>query len=79
VDEALDVLQRTASLNDPELYFQVGQGRHSEGKKPVLKGAVCACLEKDARSSLRAHENIDNVHVWHRSGRNRYPSSPRAS
>lgn len=28
------------------------------------------------RSSLRAHENVDDVHVWHRAGRSRYPSSP---
>ena len=64
--------------NDPDLFFQVGQGRHSAGGRPVLHGAVCDCLEKDMRSSLRAREGLDHVHVWHRAGRDRYPSSPRA-
>lgn len=78
VDEVLDVLQRAEWRNDPDLFFQVGQGRHSAGGRPVLHGAVCDCLEKDMRSSLRAREGLDHVHVWHRAGRDRYPSSPRA-
>ena len=78
VDEVLDVLQRAEWRNDPDLFFQVGQGRHSAGGRPVLHGAVCDCLEKDMRSSLRAREGLDHVHVWHRRGRDRYPSSPRA-
>ena len=78
VDEVLDVLQRAEWRNDPDLFFQVGQGRHSAGGRPVLHGAVCDCLEKDMRSSLRAREGLDHVHVWHRRGRDRYASSPRA-
>merc|ERR1712025_118887 len=78
VDEVLDVLQRAEWRNDPDLFFQVGQGRHSAGGRPVLHGAVCDCLEKDMRSSLRAREGLDHVHVWHRAGQDRYPSSPRA-
>ena len=78
VDEVLDVLQRAEWRNDPDLFFQVGQGRHSAGGRPVLHGAVCDCLEKDVRSSLRAREGLDHVHVWHRAGRDRYASSPRA-
>ena len=79
VDEVLDVLQRAEWRNDPDLFFQVGQGRHSAGGRPVLHGAVCDCLEKDMRSSLRAREGLDHVHVWHRAGRDRYASSPRAA
>ena len=54
-----DVLQRAEWRNDPDLFFQVGQGRHSAGGRPVLHGAVCDCLEKDMRSSLRAREGLD--------------------
>ena len=78
VDEVLNVLQNAEWRNDPDLYFQVGQGRHSAGGRPVLHGAVCDCLEKDMRSSLRAREGVDHIHVWHRAGRDRCAGSPRA-
>ena len=45
----LDVLQRAEWRNDPDLFFQVGQGRHSAGGGRSSTGAVCDCLEKDAR------------------------------
>ena len=69
----LDVDVRGADLSASAFHE-----RYAAGGRPVLHGAVCDCLEKDKRSSLRAREGLDHVHVWHRAGRDRYPSSPRA-